>query len=139
MTNFGTTGMPKIVVLGGSDHTFFYNVNGSVNSTDLVTAINNALAAPSGIQANESDKINFNLFPSPVDNRLNLSFSLEISSEISVDVLNTVGQVVYSHKESYNQGENKIEINTKAFNNGAYILRFNVSNKISTKKFNVLH
>src|SRR5688572_17237395 len=43
MTDYGTAGMPKTVVLGGTSHTVFYNVNGAVSQSALQTAISNAL------------------------------------------------------------------------------------------------
>src|SRR6187455_3648496 len=39
MSDYGSAGMPKIVVLGGTSHTVFYNVNNAVNATALQSAI----------------------------------------------------------------------------------------------------
>ena len=46
MSNYGSAGMPKVVVLGGSSHSVYYNVNNNqINLNGVQTAINNALAA----------------------------------------------------------------------------------------------
>ena len=44
MSNYGSFGMPKIVVLAGSDHKVLYNINNTVNSKDLQNAINTGLS-----------------------------------------------------------------------------------------------
>src|ERR1041385_2523437 len=38
MADYGSTGMPKIVVVGGPNHTVFYNANNTVNSANLQSA-----------------------------------------------------------------------------------------------------
>ena len=45
MMDYGSTGMPKIVVVGGSNHTVYYNSNNTVDATNLQNAINSALLA----------------------------------------------------------------------------------------------
>jgi Leucine-rich repeat (LRR) protein len=46
MSDYGSAGMPKVVVLGGSSHSVYYNVNNNqINLNGVQTAINNALAA----------------------------------------------------------------------------------------------
>ena len=42
--NYGTVGMPKIVVIGGTNHTVFYNENDGANVNGIKPAINLALA-----------------------------------------------------------------------------------------------
>ena len=44
MDDYGSAGMLKIVVLGGSDHKVLYNANNTVNSTTMQNAIDNAVA-----------------------------------------------------------------------------------------------
>jgi hypothetical protein len=39
MLDYGSTGMPKVVVLGNPEHKVYFNANNSVNPTDLQTAI----------------------------------------------------------------------------------------------------
>ena len=44
MSDYGTNGMPKVVVLGGDSHTVYYNQNDNqINFNDVQTAIANAL------------------------------------------------------------------------------------------------
>ncbi|MDD3877758.1 MAG: hypothetical protein PHT69_14150 [Bacteroidales bacterium] len=45
MTHYGTPGMPKIVVVGGTARSVYYNENTIVNVSALKKAINNALAS----------------------------------------------------------------------------------------------
>jgi hypothetical protein len=50
MSDYGSTGMPKIVVLsGGSSHVVYYNQNNSLSSTAFNNAIKNAIAGSAGV------------------------------------------------------------------------------------------
>src|ERR1051326_3358893 len=64
MNDYGGTSMPKTVVLGGTSHAIFLNVNGTPTTSALQTAINNALNASTGV-AEENNFSYLNLFPNP--------------------------------------------------------------------------
>lgn len=138
MTHYGSTGMPKITVVAGTDHKVIYDANGSVNPTTLQTAINNALNA-TGIEETDVLSSTINIFPNPVADALNLSFSLQQSSYVSIEVYNNIGQKVYDKSEKYNSGVNKTEINTTTFANGNYFVKINQADKSKTLRFNVSH
>ena len=65
MGDYGSAGMPKIVVLGGGGHTVFYNVNNTVNITDLQDGIDAALLA-TGIQEQSELASSLNVYPDPI-------------------------------------------------------------------------
>jgi hypothetical protein len=139
MTNYGSTGMPKIIVLGGSSHNVFYNENSTVDPTALSTAINSALAAPSKIEEADESSLGFNLYPNPANNSLNLSFTSQNTSAISVDIYNDFGQNVYTKTTGFIVGQNNVELSTKDFANGIYFVRIGDSVNSKMLKFNVLH
>ena len=138
MTNYGSVGMPKIIAVGGSDHKILYSANGSVNGTTLQTAINDALNA-SGI--NEADILasTINVFPNPVTDLLNLSFTLQKSTDISIEVFDNIGQKVYERTANYATGLNKTDINTAKFANGNYFVKISNTNRSKTLQFTVSH
>lgn len=139
MSDYGSTAMPKVVVLGGSAHTVFYNVDNTVDPTAMITAINNALAAPSGIESKNMDKVALNVYPNPANNMMNLSFALNKSSNVTVEIMNNLGQSVYAKNETYHSGEIMLTINTIDFSNGVYFLK--ICDEIGTRtlKFSIAH
>src|SRR5712671_2429145 len=64
MADYGSTGMPKIVVIGGTNHTVFYSANNTVNSNNLQGAINSALNA-TGVNEPGGSISSFSVFPNP--------------------------------------------------------------------------
>ncbi|MFZ4402235.1 MAG: T9SS type A sorting domain-containing protein [Bacteroidales bacterium] len=138
MTNYGTVGMPKIIAVGGSNHKILYNANGSVSGTALQTAINDALNA-NGIVETDILTSSINLFPNPVADLLNLSFTLQQSTDVSIEVFDNIGQKVYEKKAKYATGLNKTDINTAKFANGNYFVKISNTDRSRTLQFNVSH
>ena len=75
MGDYGSAGMPKIVVLGGGGHTVFYNVNNTVNITDLQDGIDAALLA-TGIQEQSELASSLNVYPDPIVDNAQIKFTL---------------------------------------------------------------
>ena len=89
MTDYGTNGMPKTVVLGGHGHEVFFNTNGAAGLSDIQNAITAAIAVadvndipatqnllkvtPNPAAQNASATLNFNL-----SNTCDASFSIQI-------------------------------------------------------------
>jgi hypothetical protein len=138
MTHYGSTGMPKIVVVGGADHKVLYNANGSVNATDLQSAINAGLNA-SAIHESDMLSSTLTIFPNPVTDALNLSFTIQESSTVNVEIYNNIGQKVYNKVVTYNSGVNNEVINTTKFANGNYFVKISNTDKSKTQQFTVSH
>lgn len=135
MADYGSTGMPKIVVLGGTSHTIFYNVNNTVNSTDLQTAIDSALAATSGVENINSEFFNISLSPIPTVNQTILSVNIKTNSKVKVELYNIVGiKVSEIFNNQLKSGSNKININTSDLNHGIYFIKVSVADKVKTIK-----
>ncbi len=77
------------------------------------------------------------LAPNPVSTELNVTFSLEETTELNVSVLNAVGQVINSNNASYAAGANFLNINTGDFANGMYFLQIRGEEGVKTAKFTV--
>lgn len=140
MSNYGTAGMPKTVVLGRSSHKVFFNQNNAVNSTNLKSAIDQALVPEpidnTGIEENRIGGITFNIYPNPVDNKTNISYFLEKEMDVKIELFNMLGERVQSIvSEKQNAGEYQVEINTNNLINGTYFVDVNGK----TLKFQVSH
>ncbi|TAL57401.1 MAG: T9SS type A sorting domain-containing protein [Bacteroidetes bacterium] len=129
MTDYGTSGMPKTVVLGGTSHTVYYNVNGSVSASALQTAITNGLNATTGI-AGVGNVSSLNVFPNPANNFTSISYSLTAASDVKIELYNIIGEnirTVFTGIQA--AGEFKTTIDCSALNNGFYFVKI-ISGKI---------
>ena len=142
MTDYGTNGMPKVVVLGGTGHTVYYNRNdNTINFTDVQTAIINALLPPLGIEQSINNKFEISSYPNPVNNVLNVSYTNIKSAIINFTIVDVLGKVVLSIEEdaSYLKGEAIKSINVRALDNGNYFLRISSESVVESMPFVVSH
>jgi hypothetical protein len=138
MSDYGGTGMPKVVVLGSSDHKVYYNANDVVNPTDLQTAIQTAINESSiGMPSLGSGMNNMQLFPNPAKLSTVLSINSEKKMEVEISAYNLPGLCV---KQIFNgelqPGENKIEINSSLWCPGIYFI--NIRNKQFSKNIKLI-
>ena len=136
MTDYGSTGMPKTIVLGGTSHSVFYNVNGTVTSGGLTTAINNALAT--GITENTTSPLQVAAFPNPSSTKTKITYSLINSSEVTIDVLNLLGEKVNSVSLGKQAaGKQEFDLNTEVLTTGSYLVKINTGELTETIKLTV--
>lgn len=97
-----------------------YNKDGSVQYSSLVVLNNNK-------------KIEVNVYPNPVREKLNISVSTaESFKDIQVALYNSLGQMVVSRKINLNTGLNIIDLNTSTLASGIYRLQ------VSDSKGNII-
>lgn len=133
---YGTGGMPKIVVLGGTNHDVFFTENGSLNVTNFNAAIQNALTAVS-VRENSFENFQLSLFPNPAkDKRTFISYNLKSTETIALDIYNTAGALV--KKVIYEQqtaGKHEQALDLSGLSNGTYFIKLHVGNKTDVLKF----
>ncbi len=137
MSQYGTAGMPKIIVMGGTDHAVTYNLNSGVSTLGVQNAVN-ALLLSAGISEDlESADFNLKVTPNPVITDFQISYTLDAPSSVTAEIFSTTGQLVYSHNE-LNQpaGEYKMNVgeNSKV-EKGIYILKLTTDSKSKTIHF----
>lgn len=140
MSNYGTSGMPKVVVLGGASHTVYYNQNGgAITQSGIQNAISTALAANvTGVKETESGAFaSANIYPNPSNTSSSLSCNLSKESKVKIEIQNVLGQKI---SEVFNgdlkKGENTININTTELGSGNYFV--NISDGNSSKKIKMI-
>jgi hypothetical protein len=136
MSDYGTAGMPKIVVLGSTAHKVYYNINNSVNITDLQNAIETAISETSTeIIENQNDDFIINIFPNPSNSVSYLNVNLKTASKTEISVFNQTGQKI---TEIYNgelaAGKNSFEMNTSEFESGIYFVNVKYTDNYKTIK-----
>ena len=120
---YGTSGMPKVVVVGGANHTIYYNQNGSaITQSGVQNAIAAAITANS-IKKNANIFSSLNVFPNPSNSFSVLSLNLTKESKVKVEVQNSLGQkLIEVFNGNLPQGENSLRINTGELSNGNYFI-----------------
>lgn len=140
MTDYGTSGMPKIVVLGGPSHTVYYNVNGSGSVSAIQSAITTALNAMTGIAEHSNQISSATVFPNPANILSFLSYSLESSSDVTIDIYNMVGQNVKNvFSGTQNTGEQKVDVDCTKLSSGIYFVKIGAGKLERTIMLSVSH
>jgi hypothetical protein len=124
MEDYGTPGMPKIVVIA-PDHSVMYNSNNTVDATALQAAIQNALTVTttSGILLQE---ISLAVFPNPIRHKTVIEFSLERASNVEIDLMSLEGTHIERLFSGWSDaGKNRIETDVNSIKPGVYLLRLN--------------
>ena len=142
MNGYGVAGMPKVVVLGGQDHTVFYNKNdANINFNDVQTAISNALG--SFVGTNELSSIDFKItsFPNPTVDFLNISYVVKQNEKILFKIINILGEIILVENDnSLNiSGVYNKTINISSLSEGSYFLNVSTSSHSKTLKFVVAY
>lgn len=141
MTDYGSTGMPKTVVLGGGTcRNVFYNVNGTVSSSALTTAINNALSPCTGVIENNTINMELSVFPNPANSSSKISYSLESSSDVKIELFNLMGEktkLIFSGNQS--AGEHTLDVDCAKLSNGIYFVKLAAGKIEKTIILSVVH
>jgi hypothetical protein len=115
--NYGGSGMPHVVVMGGTDHKIYYNQKGSaVTASGITTAVNSALAS-TGVST-ITNQIHFSISPNPVTDKLSLNYAKAIEK---VSISSLTGQIV--KEEVYTNGKVNPIINVSGMANGVYTIK----------------
>lgn len=139
MTDYGTPGMPKIVVVAGTDHQVLYNSNNSVNATLLQEAINSALST-TDIEDSGIKHEAITLLPNPVNEVSILTCKIEKSSNVKIELINLEGKMIKNlYSGNLAQGENMVELNFSSFNSGIYFIKYSDGIRTEMIKVAVVH
>jgi hypothetical protein len=126
MTDFGGDAMPRVTVIGGTDHKIFFNkANSAANdSLGIQTGITNALSAalnvPSGIN------IMFAVKPNPAHGTLMVENASAISEVV---IMGATGRVAKSEK--YDGGILNPTVNISGLAAGIYVVKVTDINGIT--------
>jgi hypothetical protein len=87
---------------------------------------------------NENDFVSeFNIYPNPANSSTNIEFALTESADVTVSIVNMMGQTVYNETASSVSGTQKISVNAANMANGMYFVNLNVNGKIVTKRLSI--
>lgn len=138
MSDYGVDGMPKVVVLGGADHTIFYNENNAdITQSGVENAINSALIV-AGLNESKDNKI-LSVFPNPVEDFLTI-----VTDQKALNQEYTFYDLTGKKVKSFTSG---IDLDGKIHSqcyvgdltNGSYILSYKQGNTMQFFKIIVSH
>jgi hypothetical protein len=127
MSDYGENGMPKGIVLGGTNHAVFFNEKDEFNMSAMKLAIDAALAvggsSTTAISEIPSDRIT-NVFPNPSGGLIEAIYHSEGSETIRVDFFDVTGKTVSeSQMVEMIPGNNSIILAPGSLPGGIYFLR----------------
>ena len=110
--------------------------NYSVTATDDNGCNNTAsftVGQPLEISDSNSD-LNIKIFPNPVRGVLNINIESQSSDEIDINVLNSIGQIIWSKNEVITSGENIFTVDLSNNLTGVYFISFRGANISATER-----
>ncbi len=141
MSDYGTDGMPKIVILGGGqNHNIYFNKNSNIQGfqASLDVALTESCV---GIDEKEEITLDVNSYPNPVNDLLNVSYELGKSSMVSIKLFNLLGAEVTTMEcsDMKTQGSHMDCIDVSAINDGVYFLSVETEYGVKTEKITISH
>ena len=111
----------------------------STHLDQAVSAIQTALENVTTAVRDFSDhSFNISLFPNPVAERLNVSFTTQKQALISARIYDTSGKIFVDLREKeVSIGENKMSIATDGLNQGLYLLQMQIGDQAIVRRFMV--
>lgn len=95
---------------------------------------------PTGINDQVENTNNMQLYPNPANTLANVSFELADKSEVTVNVYNTLGELVYTeNKGEMAPGKQLVAISTENFANGMYMVELVAGDTKTVTRMNVSH
>lgn len=91
MMDYGSYGMPKIVIVAGPARQVFYNANFSINPQQFIQALEQAIIASSVSTGDLSfvDESYLRILPNPSDGNFSLVFNSENEQKIVIEIFNS--------------------------------------------------
>ncbi len=111
--------------------TVIYTMNGVMSTQDLKLFRTSVFT---GINETNSSVSNIAVYPSPAKNSASLSLDLIQNETLTINVVNTVGQVVYSESNNLSAGNHVVNFNTEAWANGIYNVNVSAPNGTTNVK-----
>lgn len=118
--------------------TIYYDYTDPITGCSAYTTKNVYVDICNSIQEYFSPEA-ISMFPNPADNEININFYFRYENNLSIDLYNCMGQLIYSDNQNKFSGLQSYKINTSTFLGGFYLIKFNFKNKTFTNKIIINH
>lgn len=95
-------------------------------------------AAPGTDGIDENSVASLAVYPNPATDVANVTLNLNDASQVSINIVNTLGQTVYNDNLGTVNGEQNIQINTTDLEEGIYLINVSVNGAVMTKRISVI-
>ena len=130
MSDYGQNGMPKIIVVGCSNHRVYFNSNIGVNGIE--DAIDDAISDCASNETADIDLIEcVRIFPNPIFEEFTITYRVLDEHELTINIIDLSGKIVFSSKlpnettSLYNKTFEGLDLK-----NGSYVVSIYSNNKI---------
>jgi hypothetical protein len=90
-----------------------------------------------GITTTQNSVSRFDMYPNPATSEVNINLTSEIATNSTINITNTLGQIVSSTDVSVNSGSNTIKLDTKSLSSGIYFVTYGSGKETVTKKLTI--
>ncbi len=101
----------------------------------FIDDINTEVTLGVGTNAIQNPTTAFSVYPNPVGNEMTLEFSVETATDMSISIVNALGQTVQQIANSNFNGANKLTINTAALTSGVYFINAITNDGVVSQRF----
>jgi hypothetical protein len=138
---YGGFGMPTVVLLGGTNHDVLWSTQNFVSSdTTAMRDLILNMACVAGVNENENSISNFELYPNPANSLIRVNFNVENNSNVKIELVDLLGKVVLSKNEVAIQNGNVDQtFDCGNLQNGNYLMKITINDKVTIEKFVVSH
>ncbi len=105
-------------------------------SKEIYQSAIGTLSSASSIAEN-SKKHSVMVYPNPASDRFTLDMNLVATEQVNVELVNSIGQVVYNQNEGSVSGSRKLNIDLSNQADGLYFVRVNIGGETRTMKLNI--
>ncbi|MDG1718622.1 MAG: T9SS type A sorting domain-containing protein [Flavobacteriales bacterium] len=138
MNDYGVSGMPKVVVLGGLDHHVYFNENDNkINLSGVQTAIDSALNSFVSSTSKLVSAFQLNTFPNPTQDKLTINYHFNKNEEVIFEIIDLLGKKVKTMLVFNDPGTHTTDLNISKIPSGNYILRMQTSERTENLKFTI--
>ncbi len=125
----GATNVTHITSQMGNYHVVVTNANNCTANSDtvIVTIID-------GIEENFRVN-NLRIFPNPAQKDFTLTFQVQKSGPVTTEIINTLGQIVYSNTKHIEAGDQQVPISVPSAAKGMYLLRLSHPTGVAITRF----
>jgi hypothetical protein len=115
--------------------TIVTRIDGSVSVKDICDSGGVRLYIPGNTMSSLTSR------PNPADETLHISFGLAENIQITIDIVNSLGQTITNiiNNTNYAIGEHSVFFNISTLNNGLYFLRMQSKRGILQSRFDIIH
>lgn len=137
MMDYGSLGMPKVLVLCGKMHEVIFQQDDALNVANFTKALDDALICKSTVGMEDLSVSNFKIIPNPISgSSITVDYNLSQDAETEFKIVNSLGQMVMeSRTEHLLSSDHSLSFDNLIIKTGIYFLEIKQNNIMVRLKF----